>query len=96
VSVRSGCKTEPNSSVGPERNVGDLRIGLSGTGSLTINDGGLVLNESGNWDWVGQEQNSNGTLTIQFGWSVPHNRRGQSECLAPAIISPPTPLEGRD
>lgn len=52
---------------GPGGNVGDLRVGLGGTGSLTINNGGLVQNDSGNWDWVGQDAGGNGTLTINAG-----------------------------
>ncbi|MDB6155103.1 MAG: hypothetical protein JWL90_3556 [Chthoniobacteraceae bacterium] len=47
--------------------VADLRIGLRGTGTMTINSGGLVQNDSGNWDWIGQESGGNGTLTINAG-----------------------------
>ncbi|MES2570909.1 MAG: PEP-CTERM sorting domain-containing protein, partial [Verrucomicrobiota bacterium] len=49
--------------------VADLRIGLSGTGTMIINDGGLVQNNSGNWDWIGQNNGSRGTLTINAGGS---------------------------
>ncbi|MHA3770780.1 beta strand repeat-containing protein [Verrucomicrobiota bacterium sgz303538] len=49
---------------GAGSNVGDMRIGLRGTGTMTISDGGLMQNDSGNWDWVGQESGGNGTLTI--------------------------------
>lgn len=52
---------------GPGGNVGDLRIGYEGTGSMTISSGGLVLNESGNWDWIGENAGSHGTLTINAG-----------------------------
>ncbi len=50
-------------------NVGDLRIGLGATGSMIINENGLVQNDSTNWDWVGQDSGSNGTLTINAGGS---------------------------
>jgi T5SS/PEP-CTERM-associated repeat protein len=48
-------------------NVGDFRIGLGGTGILNIGDGGLFLNQSNNWDWVGQDSGGNGTVTINQG-----------------------------
>lgn len=50
-------------------NVGDLRIGWNGTGTMTINDGGLVENRSGNWDWIGENAGSHGTLTVNKGGS---------------------------
>jgi hypothetical protein len=52
---------------GPGGNVADLRIGFRGTGTMVIQNLGLVENGSGNWDWVGQETGSNGTLTINAG-----------------------------
>ncbi|MBN8456395.1 MAG: hypothetical protein J0M04_00920 [Verrucomicrobia bacterium] len=48
-------------------NVGDLRIGYSGTGVLNVETGGLFHNESGNWDWLGQNAGSNGTVNVNGG-----------------------------
>jgi T5SS/PEP-CTERM-associated repeat protein len=48
-------------------NVGDLRIGFNGTGVLNVASGGLYHNESGNWDWLGQNTNSNGTVNVNGG-----------------------------
>ncbi len=48
-------------------NVGDLRIGLGGTGTLNVEDGGTFRNDSGNWDWVGQNAGSNGTINVREG-----------------------------
>ena len=48
-------------------NVGDLRIGLGGTGELNVESGGLYHNESGNWDWLGQNTGSNGTVNVNGG-----------------------------
>jgi T5SS/PEP-CTERM-associated repeat protein len=53
-------------------NVGDMRIGFNGTGTMTVNEGGLVQNNSNNWDWVGQNTGSNGTLTINSGGIYRH------------------------
>lgn len=52
---------------GEGENVGDLRIGWNGTGTMTINDGGLVENRSRNWDWIGENAGSHGTLTVNEG-----------------------------
>lgn len=48
-------------------NVGDLRIGLGGTGTLNVETGGTVRNDSGNWDWVGQNAGSTGTINVTGG-----------------------------
>lgn len=48
-------------------NVGDLRIGFGGTGVVNVESGGLYHNESGNWDWLGQNAGSNGTVNVNGG-----------------------------
>ena len=48
-------------------NVGDLRIGYNGIGVLNVETGGLFHNESGNWDWLGQNAGSNGTVNVNGG-----------------------------
>ncbi|MES2468392.1 MAG: PEP-CTERM sorting domain-containing protein [Verrucomicrobiota bacterium] len=48
-------------------NVGDLRIGLDGRGTLNVEAGGLYHNEAGNWDWLGQNANSQGTVNVNGG-----------------------------
>lgn len=48
-------------------NVGDLRIGFGGTGTLNVETGGTVRNDSGNWDWVGQNAGSTGTINVTGG-----------------------------
>lgn len=49
-------------------NVGDMRIGYEGTGVLNVETGGLYHNESGNWDWLGQNTaGSNGTVNVNGG-----------------------------
>lgn len=53
--------------LGAGGDVADLRIGLSGKGSLVINDGGLYQRDAGNWDWIGQNSGGNGTLTVNTG-----------------------------
>lgn len=53
--------------LGAGGDVGDTRIGLSGKGSLIINDGGLYQRDAGNWDWIGQNSGGNGTLTVNTG-----------------------------
>lgn len=47
--------------------VADLRIGWNGTGTMNINDGGLVENQSGNWDWIGENNGSHGLLNVNAG-----------------------------
>ncbi|MES2707201.1 MAG: PEP-CTERM sorting domain-containing protein [Verrucomicrobiota bacterium] len=53
--------------LGAGGDVADTRIGLSGKGTLTINDGGLYQRDAGNWDWIGQNSGGNGTLTVNTG-----------------------------
>ncbi len=48
-------------------NIGDMRIGLNGTGVLNVEGGGLYYNDSGNWDWIGQNTGSNGTVNVNGG-----------------------------
>ncbi|WP_193212823.1 autotransporter outer membrane beta-barrel domain-containing protein [Luteolibacter marinus] len=49
-------------------NVGDMRIGYDGTGVLNVETGGLYYNESGNWDWLGQNgAASSGTVNVNGG-----------------------------
>lgn len=48
-------------------NIGDLRIGLSGKGTVNVETGGLFHNESGNWDWLGQGTGSTGTINVNGG-----------------------------
>lgn len=48
-------------------NVGDIRIGYEGTGVLNVESGGLYHNESGNWDWLGQNASGNGTVNVNGG-----------------------------
>ncbi|MES2658294.1 MAG: hypothetical protein V4689_06730 [Verrucomicrobiota bacterium] len=48
-------------------NVGDLRIGFDGTGVLNVEADGLYHNESGNWDWLGQNSTGNGTVNVNGG-----------------------------
>ncbi len=54
---------------GAGSNVGDLRIGLSGTGTLNVEDSGVFRNDSGNWVWVGQNATGNGTINVREGGS---------------------------
>ncbi|QJE94415.1 beta strand repeat-containing protein [Luteolibacter luteus] len=48
-------------------NVGDLRIGFSGTGVLDVQTDGVYENSSGNWDWLGQNTTGNGTVNVNGG-----------------------------
>lgn len=48
-------------------NVGDLRIGFDGTGVLNVEADGLYHNNSGNWDWLGQNATGNGTINVNGG-----------------------------
>ncbi len=52
---------------GPGNDVGDLRLGYNGTGTLNIEEGGLFLNESGNWDRVGENGGSTGVINVDGG-----------------------------
>jgi len=45
-------------------NVGDLIIGNDGTGTVTVSDGGEVLNNSGNWDWIGRYATGKGYVYV--------------------------------
>ncbi len=47
-------------------NVGDLRIGFGNgaTGILNVEEGGLFRNDSGNWNWVGQNEGSTGVINV--------------------------------
>ncbi|GAA5120444.1 hypothetical protein JIN84_05605 [Luteolibacter yonseiensis] len=48
-------------------NIGDLRVGYDGTGVLNVEAGGLYHNNSGNWDWLGQNTSGNGTVNVNGG-----------------------------
>jgi T5SS/PEP-CTERM-associated repeat protein len=48
-------------------NIGDMRIGYDGTGVLNVEEDGLYHNESGNWDWLGQNSTGNGTVNVNGG-----------------------------
>lgn len=47
--------------------VGDMRIGYNGTGVLNVEEGGVYHNESGNWDWLGQNPTGDGTVNVNGG-----------------------------
>jgi hypothetical protein len=46
---------------------GDLYIGNSGTGIVTVETGGSFVNRSTNWDWIGNNAGGNGSVYVKSG-----------------------------